>query len=112
MAEVIGGEAIQTRVPLAGTLGAAATLGIRPEHVRIADPANAALVGQAEVVERLGERTLVHTTLGDGVHIVAEDLGTSRVRMGDRVGLQIQSEAVHLFDADGIGHHPPEADGR
>ena len=52
------------------------------------------------------------STFGDGVHIVAEDLGTSRVRMGDRVGLQIQSEAVHLFDADGIGHHPPEADGR
>ena len=104
-AEVIGGQTVETRVPFAEALGEGVMLGIRPEHVRVADPETASLVGQAEVVERLGERTLVHVALGEGVQVVAEDLGTSQVRMGDRVGLRLQSEAAHLFDADGIGHH-------
>ena len=110
-AEVIGGQTVETRVPFAEALGEGVMLGIRPEHVRVADPETASLVGQAEVVERLGERTLVHVALGEGVQVVAEDLGTSQVRMGDRVGLRLQSEAAHLFDADGIGHHAAGAVG-
>ena len=38
--------------------------------------------------------------------ITAEDIGASRVRMGDAVGLRDgRVKAGHLFDADGVGHH-------
>ncbi|HVJ01034.1 MAG TPA: sn-glycerol-3-phosphate ABC transporter ATP-binding protein UgpC, partial [Sphingomonas sp.] len=49
------------------------TLGLRAESVRIAAPESASTRGTAEVVERLGERTLVHVALADGSRIVAED---------------------------------------
>jgi hypothetical protein len=31
------------------------------------------------------------------------------VRVGERVGLAIDSSGAHIFDAQGIGHHAREA---
>ncbi len=92
-------------LPRAETL----TLGLRAECVRIAAPEGATAQGVAEVVERLGERTLVHVSLGDGSRLVAEDSGFSAVRAGERVGLAIDGRSAHLFDAQGLGHHAREA---
>jgi multiple sugar transport system ATP-binding protein len=106
----LGEAEIETAIP-AGELprDAAMTLGLRPEAVRIAAPETASMQGTTEVVERLGERTLVHVVLGDGSQLVAEDSGTSTVRVGERVGLAIDSSGAHIFDAQGIGHHAREA---
>lgn len=100
------GAEIDTAVPAAAlprtdTL----TLGLRAECVRVAAPEGAAAQGTAEVVERLGERTLVHVVLADGSRLVAEDSGLSAVRTGERVGLAIDGRSAHLFDAQGLGHH-------
>jgi multiple sugar transport system ATP-binding protein len=89
--------------------GSALTLGLRAEAVRITAPEGASTQGTAEVVERLGERTLVHIALNDGSRLVAEDSGLSAVRAGERVGLAIDGSAAHLFDAQGVGHHAREA---
>jgi multiple sugar transport system ATP-binding protein len=98
------GAVLTTAVPAAGLAGTM-TLGLRAEAVRIAAPDAGATQGTAEIVERLGERTLVHVALADGSRLVAEDAGVSAVRAGDRVGLAIDASAAHLFDANGIGHH-------
>ena len=60
------------------------------------------------MVERLGERTLVHVALADGSRLVAEDAGDSAVRPGDRIGLKVEAAHAHLFDAEGLGYHPVE----
>ena len=65
----------------------------------------ASTAAKVELVERLGERTLIYAHLSDGQPITAEDEGNSRVRIGDTVGLGIDGDAAHLFAADGTGHH-------
>ncbi|MEQ9735853.1 MAG: TOBE domain-containing protein, partial [Algiphilus sp.] len=79
--------------------------GIRPEAVRVVaagDP-QADVSAKAGVVERLGDRTLVHCTLGNGSELIAQDSGRSQVRPGDDVGLSFDSGAVHFFDRSGQG---------
>jgi multiple sugar transport system ATP-binding protein len=58
----------------------------------------------------LGDRTLVHVTLGEGTSIVAEDTGMSRVKVGDTVGLSFDGAGAHLFDAQRGYHCEPESE--
>ena len=60
-----------------------------------------------DVVEHLGERTLVYARLGDGAPLVYQDDGDSPVRVGDGVTLSLRRGFVHLFDASGRAHHAP-----
>ena len=100
------GTEVQTRVPR-GRLpaGGSLELGLRPENVRVTGGGAASTAAKVELVERLGERTLIYAHLSDGQPITAEDEGNSRVRIGDTVGLGIDGDAAHLFAADGTGHH-------
>ncbi len=81
-------------------------LGVRPENVTIAASGGDAIAAEVDLVERLGERTLIYARLADGLAITAEDSGNSRVRVGDKVGLAIDGSAAHLFGADGAAYHP------
>ena len=78
---------------------------LRPETVKVVRNQEAAASAKVVLVERLGERSLIYGTLADGQPITAEDSGLSEVKMGDTVGLSIDGDAAHLFDADGAGHH-------
>jgi multiple sugar transport system ATP-binding protein len=82
------------------------TLGIRAEAVRPA--ADGAITGTAEIVERLGERTLIYVQLTDGSTIVAEDEGLSRIRAGETVTLAMKGDAAMLFDKNDIAYHGPQ----
>jgi multiple sugar transport system ATP-binding protein len=84
-------------------------LGLRPEAVRVGGRAKAAPKAKVELVERLGERTLVYARLADGQPITAEDEGDSRVKIGDEVPLKIDGAAGHVFDSDGRGYHRADA---
>jgi multiple sugar transport system ATP-binding protein len=104
------GAEVATRVPRAGLPASGALLlGLRPEAVRVTAPGQGATDGEVQLVERLGDRTLVYARLADGQDLTAEDEGDSRVRIGDRVGLNVSGGATHLFDADGLGHHADPA---
>jgi multiple sugar transport system ATP-binding protein len=104
------GSEVQTRVPLEGLpAGGPLQIGLRPESVRVASGAAASTVAKVELVERLGERTLIYGRLTDGQAITAEDEGYSRVKIGDSVGLRIDGAAAHLFGPDGEGHHSQAA---
>jgi multiple sugar transport system ATP-binding protein len=82
--------------------------GIRAEAIHICKPDEGNTRGQAQFVERLGDRTLVYVALSDGSSMVAEDAGTSRVAVGDAVGLRFEPGAAHLFDAE-RGYHAAAA---
>jgi len=103
------GSAVDTRVPRGGLpSGAELRLGLRPEAVRV-DGGKATTKGKVELVERLGERTLVYARLADGQAITAEDEGDSRVKIGDEVPLAIDGAAAHVFGPDGTGYHRADA---
>jgi len=74
-------------------------LGVRPEALTIA--ADGETEGTVSVIERLGERTLVHVRLKDGTSVIAQDKGISAVRPGETVRLKFDTTALHLFGADG-----------
>ena len=100
------GAEVETHVRRDGLpAGATLQLGLRPESVSVAAAGAGTTDAEVELVERLGDRTLVYARLADGLEITAEDEGNSRVRMGDRIGLKIAGQNAHLFGPDGAGHH-------
>ena len=98
------GSVVETHVPRAGLpAGDPLELGLRPESVKVAPDGGTG--AKVDLVERLGDRTLVYAHLGDGQAVVAEDSGTSRVKMGDSVNLRIEGASAHIFGPDGRGYH-------
>ena len=99
------GSVVETRVPRAGLpAGGDLRIGLRPEAVRVARR-NATTKAKVDLVERLGERTLVYARLADGLPITAEDDAYSRVKLGDDIGLAIDGTAAHVFGPDGAAFH-------
>jgi len=82
-------------------------VGVRPEAVSVGGKGTTK--GKVELVERLGERTLIYARLSDGQPITAEDEGRSAVKIGDEVPLKVDGAAAHLFDAEGTGYHRADA---
>jgi multiple sugar transport system ATP-binding protein len=100
------GAEVETRVARAGLpKSGVLQLGLRPESVRVVSASEATTTAKVELVERLGERTLIYAVIEGGQPVTAEDAGISAVRIGDRVGLRVDGSAAHLFGADGAGHH-------
>ena len=61
------------------------------------------LSATANVVERLGERTLVHARLADGSQIVAQDRGLSSVEPGATIRLKFEHRRTASFHFRGLG---------
>jgi multiple sugar transport system ATP-binding protein len=100
------GAEVETAVPRANLKAdGELRLGLRPESVRVIVAGDSTTKARVELVERLGERTLVYGRLANGQAITAEDEGNSRVRIGDEVGLKIDGAAAYVFGPDGTGHH-------
>jgi len=85
----------------AGTNPVGATLGIRAEDFTVVPQGSTGVPLMAEVVERLGDRSLVYGVLDDGSKVVVEADGRSLIKAGDRVTVSADPHAFHLFGADG-----------
>ena len=82
--------------------GDAFELGIRPEHAAVteaADPA-AVMVGRINMLERLGNATMLYVDTERGMVVVEAD-SESAARIGDAVGVILDAERAHLFAAGG-----------
>ena len=83
-------------------LGRKATLGIRPEDIHVAGPADSAdysFESNVEVVEQLGSEILLDTRVGDALFVASIDPG-ARVRAHDKLRLALKPDRLHLFDAE------------
>jgi ABC-type sugar transport system ATPase subunit len=80
-----------------------ATLGIRPEHVRIANNGGAQVALPVRLVEPLGKDTLLYFDAGTerAFVAVAEGLSMSEVPVGARLGLTLDEANLHLFEPSG-----------
>jgi ABC-type sugar transport system ATPase subunit len=86
----------------------AATVGVRPEDLRlgVAEAGAAALRGEVTLVEQLGSESLAHVRVDDGpagadTFVVAKLAGDAGVAVGQAIELHISTSACHLFDASG-----------
>ena len=77
--------------------GDRATLGIRPEHLRI-DANNPTLVCDVLVVEHLGDATSLYVRAPGGDTLIVQAEGNSRAKVGDRVPICIDGSLCHVFD--------------
>ncbi len=78
-------------------------VGIRPEHVRLGAPGDpsASLGGTVQILERLGNATIMYVETPAG-QIVVQDDGDAPTRPGDNVGVIFDSQRVHLFSSDQV----------
>ncbi|MFK0338350.1 ABC transporter ATP-binding protein [Agrobacterium deltaense] len=77
-------------------------VGIRPEHIRPAAAAGAALTLPVSAVETTGSATFL--TTGTSTELVIAVQGRSAVKAGETIGLDIDPSDMHLFDAEtGVG---------
>jgi len=103
------GTVVQTEVAREGLPTGDLQLGLRPEHIKV-DPTGAgATRATVELVERLGERSIVYARLKNGLPVTGEDGGLTTIKVGDEVGLAIDGSAAHIFGPDGSGHHRQSA---
>ncbi|WP_055046406.1 ABC transporter ATP-binding protein [Devosia sp. A16] len=84
------------------TIGGAATIGIRPEAITTAAPAQPALALRVapRSVERLGLHTIVHGELG-GRRLTALFNGDPAIAADAPLGAHVPLSQIHLFDAAG-----------
>jgi multiple sugar transport system ATP-binding protein len=99
-----GQTPVQTAVATSGLPRSNLTFGIRAESARITHDGTG-IRGVADVVERLGERTLVYTRLPDNTILVAEDAGVSRVQPGEPVTIALDGATAIVFDESGKAYH-------
>jgi multiple sugar transport system ATP-binding protein len=71
--------------------------GIRPEHIVVVGQGEGSFDAPIGFVESTGSSTYIATATAPELTVV--ETGRDRVRSGDRIGLLIRPERVHLFDA-------------
>ena len=81
------------------TQGAEITLGIRP-HALSVDPSGT-LAGKVQLVEQLGNETVIRVLLAVGTEVTAVLAGQGVHAVGGPIALGFDAAAVHLFGADG-----------
>jgi multiple sugar transport system ATP-binding protein len=81
--------------------GAALTLGLRPEHIKVCEPGTGASTLLIEVSETLGDLTFLHGTTPAGNRITLNIKGFQSYRHADAVGFEFDAKHAHLFDSDG-----------
>jgi multiple sugar transport system ATP-binding protein len=78
----------------------AVTVGIRPESLTLTAVEASDLVGRVDVVEPLGNATLLHVAIGEGVSLRVLVPDFSKDRTGEEVGLRLDRGTTHFFDSE------------
>ncbi len=97
-----GGELkVKTRKGLNAAPKGGFEVGIRPEHIKLGAPGDpqAALQGTVQILEHLGNSTIMYVDTGAG-QIVVEDEGDVPTRAGENVGVIFDPARVHVFSAN------------
>jgi multiple sugar transport system ATP-binding protein len=96
-----GGELKLTTRRALDKPGSGFEVGIRPEHVRLGAPGDPAakLGGTVQILERLGNATIMYVQTDAG-QIIVQDDGDVATKPGDNVGVIFDQSRLHLFAGD------------
>ena len=78
-----------------------AKLGIRPEHARLEPTGNGLPALNVDMVEYLGDESVVYGHLSDGTPFTVKAEGEVELSQGSVAGISVDKDEVHLFDAAG-----------
>ena len=84
--------------------GQATHLGLRPEHMRLADSDSSpnSLPARVAHIEKLGEASLLYLELGEKIPTITLKLdGTTSIKTGENIRMQVDPSDLHLFDDQG-----------
>ena len=81
------------------------TIGIRPEHLRLATPDTADLTGTLSVIEQFGEYALAYVELPTGELVTVKLDGAPDLKLHETVHIRLPPDGVHLFDDAGRALH-------
>jgi len=80
----------------------AVKIGIRPEHIIVANPEAGHVSGTIGVVEQLGGDTFIYVDV-EGLNTVTVRIpGIAKVHEGDMIGLDFDPGQSHLFDRNDL----------
>ena len=99
VAALAGG--LKLEIPVAPGIAPAVqvSIGVRPQHIRIADGPGS-LPATVRLVEALGSETVVHTDVaGQKMWVVAP--GQLNLRPGEEIRLSLADVPLHIFDDEG-----------
>ena len=99
--ELQAGGSIALKLPASSIAGEPATLGIRPEHLKLVSAAKGTLTGTLEHIERLGEMGYAHVRLADDTLLTVEVRGEPPHSRNGEVGVLLHEDKLHVFGANG-----------
>eukprot|EP01030_Chromulinospumella_sphaerica_P014455 gene14455-14250_t len=77
------------------------SIGLRPESITLVQAGQGAVQAKVELIEALGAETLIYVTTQSGAQLVARLNTRTELHVGADVGVHIDADAAHLFDANG-----------
>ncbi|MDB5473189.1 MAG: sugar transporter ATP-binding protein [Devosia sp.] len=77
------------------------TLGLRPQHLRLAQPGERDIAAKVHLVEALGAETVVHASVNASQPILTVLDGQPQIARGAHILLAFDDVHVHVFDASG-----------
>ncbi len=87
---------------IAGQSDTAVEVGVRPEHFTLTAVGDGQLKGRVEMVEALGNETLIHVELeGSNEMVIVRQYEQTTVRPDEHVGINYDASQLHCFDAQG-----------
>ena len=97
-----GPNAVETHVAVPqSAMNSSGTFGVRPEHTRLANGGDVMFRGTVDIVEKLGEVTLLYVDCGYEEPVLAKLEGIASIKRGETVELAASPEDMHIFDGDG-----------
>jgi ABC-type sugar transport system ATPase subunit len=99
----LGGKPVGVEIDIPDSArGSQGTFGVRPEDLVLAEAGNAVFSGTVQIVEKLGEVTLIYVDCGKSDEPVLAKLdGIVNLKRGDTVHLGAPIAALHVFDTEG-----------
>ena len=80
------------------------TVGVRPEHIELADVPGKMIPAKIDVSEMMGSQINLHINVNgkEGIIIVDTMSNAGRLfQMGEEINFTFAPEVIHVFDTDG-----------
>jgi alpha-glucoside transport system ATP-binding protein len=95
-----GSVGVKAKIP-ASAVGQKGTLGVRPENLSLANGAQPIFKGRLDILEHLGELTLLYVDCGYAEPIIAKIEGNVQIKRDSEVALTAPASVLHVFDEKG-----------
>jgi multiple sugar transport system ATP-binding protein len=84
-------------------------IGLRPESIQVVVAGEGVVQAKVELIEALGAETLIYAVTDSGAQLVSRINTRTDLHVGAAVGVQMDIDEAHLFDANGRIAEAPAA---